>query len=301
MKTISCCVNTYKRPELLKKTLISINQQELINDKVSLEIIVVDNDPLQLGEKIIEELKPKFNYPIKYYVQPIKNISITRNKAVSEASGEYIYFIDDDEYADSKWIINTLTCLKNYNADAVFGSVISYFEVNTPEWIKSNQMFQREIQKTGTIPKYTRTGNCLIKAVILKSVDGPFDVQYGLTGGSDSHLFTILLNKGAKFVYCKESIVFEFVPPERANINWLLKRSLRTGNSYARRTIELSKSSLKLKLYLFFKAVLLGFINISVCFFTFFIKKISSQHLIKATGYWGHIMAIFNYHHIEYK
>lgn len=300
MKKISCCINTYKRPELLKKLLISINEQSLDKD-ISIEIIVVDNDTSQLGEKIIEEFKSILKFPIHYYIQPIKNISITRNKAVSEAVGDYILFIDDDEYAEPNWISNTVACLEKYNADAVFGSVLSYFDDNTPDWIKSNQMFQRQIQKTGTTPKYTRTGNCLIKAEVLKSIEGPFDLQYGLTGGSDSHLFTILSKKGAKFIYCAESIVYEYVPPERANINWLLKRSIRTGNSYARRTLELSKSSLKLKIYLFFKAVFLGFIHISFCSFTFFIKKISSQHLIKAAGYWGHIMAIFNFYHMEYK
>jgi len=300
MKKISCCINTYKRPELLRKLLISLNNQQLIKD-IQLEIIVVDNDPTQLGEQIVDELRPEFRFTIHYLVQPQKNISITRNMAVSESSGDYIFFIDDDEYAEPNWIINTLTCLEKYNADAVFGSVLSYFNIDTPDWIKDNQMFQREIQKTGTTPKYTRTGNCLIKAEILKSVEGPFDVQYGVTGGSDSHLFTILANKGAKFIYCSESEVYEYVPPERANIKWLLKRSIRTGNSYARRTIELSNSSFNLRFYLFLKAIVLGFINIFISLIAVVSKKLSSHHFIKAAGYWGHIKAIFNFHHIEYK
>ena len=300
MKKISCCINTYKRPELLKKLLISINEQSLDKD-ISIEIIVVDNDTSQLGEKIIEEFKSILKFPIHYYIQPIKNISITRNKAVSEANGDYIFFIDDDEYAEPNWIINTVACLEKYNADAVFGSVLSYFDNNTPDWIKSNLMFQRQIQKTGTTPKYTRTGNCLIKAEVLKSIEGPFDLQYGLTGGSDSHLFTILSKKGAKFIYCAESIVYEYVPPERANINWLLKRSIRTGNSYARRAIQLATRPFIKRVFLFIKAFLLALVNIIFCFFSLYSKKKYFNFFIKTAGYCGHIMSVFNIYYKEYK
>lgn len=300
MKKISCCINTYKRPELLKKLLKSINEQSVDKD-ISIEIIVVDNDSSQAGRIIFEEFSSISKFPIKYFVQPLKNISITRNKAISEASGDYIFFIDDDEYAEPNWIYNTMTCLEKFNADAVFGSVLSYFDDNTQDWIKSNQMFQREIQETGTTPKFTRTGNCLIKAGVLKSVEGPFDIQYGVTGGSDSHLFTILSKKGAKFIYCAESIVYEYVPPERANMNWLLKRSIRTGNSYARRAIQLAARPFIKRVFLFIKAFLLALVNIIYCFFSLYSKKKYFTFFIKTAGYCGHIMAVFNIYYKEYK
>lgn len=300
MKRISCCINTYKRPELLKKLLISLINQKL-DDDITFEIIVVDNDPLKQGESVVNEMLNDTNVEIRYYTQPEKNIALTRNVAVHNAKYEYICFIDDDEYADQHWLNNTLACLEKYNADAVFGSVLSYFDENTPDWIKSNQMFQREIQKSGTTPKYTRTGNCLMKVEALKSVEGPFDLQYGLTGGSDSHLFTILSKKGTKFIYCAESIVYEYVPAERANMDWLLKRSIRTGNSYSRRTIELSNFKIRSKSYLLIKAIILGVINVFFFLLTIFSKKTRSKFILRAAAYWGHIIAIFNYHHIEYK
>ncbi len=300
MKKISCCINTYKRPELLKKLIRSINEQSLDKD-ISIEIIVVDNDSSQAGRIIFEEFRSISKFPIKYFVQPLKNISITRNKAISESSGYYIIFIDDDEYADPNWINFTLACLEKYKADAVFGSVISYFDDDTPDWIKENVMFQRPIQVSGTTPKYTRTGNCLIKADVLKTVDGPFDLNYGLTGGGDSHLFNILSKAGAKFVDCRESIVYEYVPPERAKLSWLLKRSIRTGNSYARRAIQLTSKPKRVILLLFIKAILLVIANSVLCFLFLYSKKKCYNYFVKAVGYYGHILAVFNIYSKEYK
>ena len=296
----SICINTYKRPVLLKKLLDSLVTQ-ILDPIISLEIIVVDNDPDKQAGNVVRAFKTISSIDIKYFEQPIKNISLTRNKAVSEANGEFILFIDDDEYAQPNWIINTLACLEKYNADAVFGSVLSYFDVNTPNWIKSNLMFRRQIQKTGTIPAFTRTGNCLIKAAILNTVDGPFDLEYGLTGGGDSFLFNLLSRNGAKFIYCAESIVYEYVPPERASLNWLLKRSLRTGSGATRHLIKFAKNKFATRIWLFLKAILFSLI----CLFLMIVNLPSKKRFINWTiifaGNLGHIMAIFNFHYVEYK
>ena len=87
----SICINTYKRPGLLDKLLHSLNDQQL-NGNISVEIVVVDNDPLESGKKIVEKVTPTIKIPIRYFTQSIKNISITRNKAVAEAKGN-IYFL----------------------------------------------------------------------------------------------------------------------------------------------------------------------------------------------------------------
>jgi succinoglycan biosynthesis protein ExoM len=300
----SICINTYKRPELLKILLNSLVTQKL-DSSLSIEIIVVENDNIQLSKPIVNNyeilMRNNPNWQFKYFIQPIKNIAITRNKAVAEATGDYIFFIDDDEYAAPEWIIKTITCLNDYKADAVFGAVISYFDKITPVWIQRNKMFHREIQKTGTPPNFTRTGNCLIKAQWLKMIEGPFDPEYGTTGGEDSHLFNYIYIKGAKFVFCAESIVYEYVPPERANLKWLQKRSLRTGNSYARRTIENSKIKSLTKIYLLIKAAFFMFLNAAILILTLFSRRISSNYLIKIFGYIGHIYAVFNIYYEEYK
>ncbi len=104
------------------------------------------------------------------------------------------------------------------------------------------KFFERPCEKTGEAPKFTRTTNCLVRAEKLKSIPGPFDPKYGLTGGSDTHLFTTLFNLGAKYFSCYEGVVYDYVHPNRANYKWLLqKKTFRTGNTYTRRILEFSE------------------------------------------------------------
>ena len=296
----SCCINTYARPELLKKLLISLHEQKLPVE-VELEIIVVDNGPQQKGRKVVEGINDLYPNKIKYIIQSKKNISLTRNIAVHNTTGEYIFFIDDDGYADTNWIRNMLSTIIKFNSDAVFGRVIPYFEKNTPEWLIKGGFFERECAKTGEIPRFTRTGNCLIKAKLLKSVDGPFDLRYGLTGGSDTHLFENLLKNNAKFVSCYEGIVFDYVHPERANFKWLFKRSIRTGNTFTRRRLENSSSISWKKILFLFKGIVYSTISIMLILSTCFSKKYRIFWTLKLGGNFGHILAVFNQHYEEYK
>ena len=108
-KRILCSINiaTYKRPDFLRQLIKSLLKQKGI-ENINLEIIVVDNDVNQSAISIVSEFSNQSNVSISYYNQPEQNISLTRNMGLDNASGKYIAIIDDDETADSYWIINLL-------------------------------------------------------------------------------------------------------------------------------------------------------------------------------------------------
>ena len=296
----SCCINTYKRPLLLKKLLDSLNEQ-VLDEKMLMEIIVVDNDPDKQAEEVVSEASKYLKFPIFYFTQPEKNISLTRNVAVKNASGEFIAFIDDDGFADKNWIKTMFECVIKYNADAAFGRVVPYFGENTPKWIVKGGFFRRPCPPTGNKPGFTRTGNCLIKSEILRSIEGPFDPNYGLTGGSDTHLFELLLKNNAKFVSCCEGIVYDYIHPERANFKWMVKRAFRTGNSFTRRNLEFSENVFIKKIGYFFKASFYGVISITLIILSLFSMKYRVLWTLKLAGNIGHLFALFNYHYKEYQ
>ena len=295
----SVCINTYKRPFLLKKLLESINVQ-VVDDDIQIEIIVVDNDPEKQGEPIIAQSVNSLRYPIYYFTQPEKNISLTRNKAVNNASGDYILFIDDDEYADPLWIINLVKCIKQYDADAAFGKLVPYFNKISPGWVEKWDLFSRPCSKTGEYPKFTYTGNCIVKTEVIKMIEGPFNPEYGLTGGEDTFLFGILHQQGFKLVSCQEAIAYDYFPPERTTIKWLLKRSFRTGNTYARRKIKFSKYKFRTKVFLSIKVLISFIFYIFLLSITFFIPKYCIFWLIKILSKIGHFSALINYYPEEY-
>ena len=233
----SICIATYRRPELLRKLLTSLFDQ-IIPDQIDIEIIVVDNDPAHSAAAVCLSAAAKSAWPVHYYAQPEKNISLTRNLAVEHAKGEYVCFIDDDETADIEWIKNLLATQDTHQADGVFGRVVSDFPGDVPEWIRSCYIFNRPAPATGSEALSMRTGNCLVRREILTSIPGPFDPRYGTSGGEDSRLFSQLKDNGARFVNSYEALTVEFVPLERANARWLLKRAFRVGNAYTYVTLE---------------------------------------------------------------
>ena len=195
---------------------------------------------------------------------------------------------------------NMVNSIIKYNADAVFGRVISYFDKETPQWLVKGGYFDRECPPTGDRPNFTRTGNCLIKSEVIKSIEGPFDLEYGLTGGSDTHLFETLFQKNFKYISCYEGVVYDFVHSKRANFNWLFKRSIRTGNTYTRRKLEYSNGFF-IKLKHLIRACSFGLISLVLIILFVFSKQKRVYWSLKLAANIGHVMAIFNYHYKEYK
>jgi len=296
----SVCIATFKRPVLLKKLLNSLVDQILPED-VEIEILIVDNDAEKSAKSIYEQFLDTSQFQIHYYTQPIKNISLTRNMAVEKATGEYILFIDDDEVASQEWIANLLFTLKEFNADAVFGRVISYFIGAPPLWVTKCFLYNRPAPPTGTEALSTRTGNCVVKSSLLKEIRGPFNPEYGVTGGEDTQLFEKLRHKGAKFVNCYEAWTSEFVPPERTQIRWLLKRAFITGNNHTRRRIEFAQSG---KIKIRFIQAIIGICYSIISLFLILIpvpKKIWRVHwVLKVAANIGKLYAVFGYFPVQH-
>jgi len=294
------CIATYKREILLRKLLHSILSQNL-PDGISLQVIVVDNDEKESAKKVVEEFSNTEEIAFEYFVQPIKNISLTRNIAVQNSRGEYLFFIDDDEWAEKDWIKYHLVNLRYYNADASFGCVNPVFSEETPAWIRLNSVFDKKCPPTGSITASTRTSNCCVKSEWIKIENGPFDPRYGITGGEDTHLFERLRRRGAKLISSREAIVYETIPVERTKIKWMLKKSYQTGNTATRRFIEFADNKIMKRITLFIRAIF--FLITSIFLFIIFIPvtKYRIFFLLKVASNTGHISALLGFHYQGYR
>lgn len=230
---IDICIATYRRPVLLRQLLESIERQQL-PVMVFLKIIVVDNDVSESARDVVAAFAGHSLWPVQYDVEPEKNIAKARNRTLSHATGDYVLFVDDDEYADDWWIRNLLKAATGFNADVVFGPVLPVYQDNTPEWIVKGKFFERPRFATGTIRSNGATGNTLVKRYCLEMVTVFFDLQYGVTGGEDIDFFNRIGLCGLRMVWCDEALVYEVVPPERMTIQWLTGRALRGGQTFGR-------------------------------------------------------------------
>jgi succinoglycan biosynthesis protein ExoM len=301
--TILCsvCIATYRRPLLLHKLLKSLETQ-MLPGNVNLEIIVVDNDTDQTAKPIVMQFSNTSRIKFYYYTQAIKNISNTRNLSVEKSSGQFLLFIDDDETASPNWVSNLLNTLNTYSADGVFGRVIPEFYDDAPLWLRLEQFYYSPMTPTGTEAKFHYAGNCLIKASLVKKIKAPFDIQYGVTGGEDAHLFEKLLNQGAFFVNCREAFVFEYIPQERTKISYLLKRGFRGGSCHTRRMIENAKKiSFFVRFFMLIKAFIYGITSLFLMIIFFPNKIHRTKWLIKLASNTGRFLAVFGWHYQMYK
>ncbi len=238
MRLISVCIATYKRPKGLGDLLSSIDGQ-VLSDTTDVEVIVVDNDP-RTAEPTVEAHAATGRFPVRYLTQASPNISLTRNAAVEAAEGELIWFVDDDETADPHCLRRLVETLDTFSADVVFGPVLPSFASEPPAWLRP--LFDRPIHETGTPSQAFRTGNTLVRASALTRISGPFNPNYGQTGGEDSFLFRQLHRDELRLVNSSDAIVTETVPVERATWEWVRLRNRRQGQIYSRQIVELSGS-----------------------------------------------------------
>jgi succinoglycan biosynthesis protein ExoM len=296
----SICIATYKRKHLLRNLLKSIFAQNLPQNTI-VQIVVVDNDIEKSAEEIIKEFKSDDKIWLEYHNQPKKNISITRNVGVKNSQGEYLLFIDDDETADVNWVSEHLKAIKAFEADGVFGRVLPEFPENTPKWIKTGDFFNKNSPPTGGWATSLATSNCIIKSDLLKNETGPFNPNYGLTGGEDSHLFNRLKKDGAKFISSREAIVSEIIPQDRIRVKWLIKKSYQTGNTSTRRMIEFAEVKTIKRIFLFLKAVIYLMISAFMFIICFPIISIRIKWFLKIFSNLGHISAAIGFHFLGYK
>lgn len=230
MKHISVCICTYKRPNLLKRLLNELDQQST-EGLFDYSIVIVDNDKLQSAQDVVQAFQKFTKLNVKYCIEPEQNIALTRNKAIENAKGEFIAFIDDDEFPISTWLLELYKAHKKYGSDGILGPVKPYFDQEPPEWVVNGRFCERNEYPTGTLLHWgdTRTGNVLLDKRLFDKREDRFGIEFGRTGGEDVEFFKKMIKQGRVFVWCNEAIAYETVPPERWKRLFHVKKSLRIG------------------------------------------------------------------------
>ena len=106
MCKISVIIPVYNTEKYIKKCLDSLVNQTMNN----IEIIVVNDGSIDHSEEIIKKYEEKYKNMIKYFKKENGGLSEARNYGIRKANGEYIAFVDSDDYID----INLFSNLEKY-------------------------------------------------------------------------------------------------------------------------------------------------------------------------------------------
>lgn len=192
----SIIIPTYNRAELLKRCLDSVEAQTYTN----WEAIVVDN----YSEDNTEEVVKSFNDPRIVY---IKNhnygvIAVSRNKALDVAKGDWVAFLDSDDY----WLPNKLEYVLPYldGCDLVYHG----YRQNIPQknfWHKRERFFY-EI-KEPTVGYVLQRGDPINPSctVVRKSSIGDTRMSEDreMVAVEDYDFFLQLIHKGIRIKYLR--------------------------------------------------------------------------------------------------
>ena len=99
MLTVAVC--TRNRAELLKECLDSVVSQ--IDSAKNVEVLAVDNGSTDGTAETCGAFEGH-GFPFKYAFEPEPGLSRARNRAIAEANGEAIAFLDDDAVVCDGWL-----------------------------------------------------------------------------------------------------------------------------------------------------------------------------------------------------
>lgn len=105
--SLTVVICTHKRPRLLRKALESIVRQV----ETPAEILVVNND--RESDDEVRSVIARF-HGIRYFLEPIRGLDFARNRALREATGDVVAFLDDDATADPGWTAALRTAFARY-------------------------------------------------------------------------------------------------------------------------------------------------------------------------------------------
>lgn len=150
---VSIIIPVYNVQEYLPKCLDSVIKQTIKNK----EIIVINDGSTDNCYEILTEYKMKFPEMI-IINQKNSGISETRNAGLSAATGEYIAFVDSDDFIELDMFEKMYTAAKRENADVVICDYILYKEItdkqNSDEYIIEGIDKEGPIDKVGALRKF---------------------------------------------------------------------------------------------------------------------------------------------------
>ena len=136
MIKISIVIPVYNAEKYLAQCLDSVINQSL----KEIEIICVDDGSSDASLQILQSYEKK-DGRLKVVVLPHTNAGMARNKGLEIATGEYLYFLDADDYIKSDGLELLYNTAKQYDLDIAIGEAELFnFTTNiieSPDWAKN--------------------------------------------------------------------------------------------------------------------------------------------------------------------
>lgn len=221
---LSIIVPAYNVENYIKKTLNSIINQTFKD----FELIVINDGSTDDTQKIIEEtlLNSDINYNL--INTPNGGVSNARNKGLEVSNGDYIFFLDGDDFIMEDCIEKLYTALINHNCDVAYTNYVKISEdgeelsiippINLPETSSPEYLIQLEATMAITFSFC----QIMYKKSILADNNLLFNPE--MEYGEDTEFALKVLAHVNQIAYVPEKLIFYVQRKNSASRNILFNR-----------------------------------------------------------------------------
>lgn len=176
-RLVSVVIPVYNGAPFLAETLASVAAQSYR----PLEVILVDDGSTDGSDQIVAAAQARLDIPIRYFAQPNRGVSVARNRAVAEAQGAYVAFLDADDLWLPEKTARQVAFLHENPQSAGVVCRLDYFLADGATWPAQLNRAHYEQQPAAYLPSAL-----LVRRETLARV-GPFDPA--LRTGEDTDWF----------------------------------------------------------------------------------------------------------------
>ncbi|MBS9523197.1 glycosyltransferase [Litoribacter ruber] len=123
--------------------------ESLMLDSDCYELIVVDDGSSDKTAQVIKQFSNS-NSQVKYFYQENKGVGAARNLGLSKADGEYVWFVDGDDFINTVQFSKALQIVKNSEEDVLsFGFDLVDEAGRKHDWLNLKPVFEKSISMSG--------------------------------------------------------------------------------------------------------------------------------------------------------
>jgi len=120
LKKVSVIIPVYNGEKYLKRCIDSALSQHGF-DKDELEILLLNDGSIDSSKTIIDSYAAQYPKIIRKVHQKNCGVATTRNKGIAMSTGEYVIFLDQDDWIDSDYIKTFYQLINKSELDVVYG------------------------------------------------------------------------------------------------------------------------------------------------------------------------------------
>ena len=198
MPKVSVLIPAYNVESFLPRCLDSILAQSYDD----FEVILIDDGSTDGTASVCDDYA-KRDARIKVFHQENRGISVARNMCLQHASGEYIQFVDGDDWIDAEEMMLLVDTAQYTNSD-----IVSFdFRVVSPRGVKTVSLPYKDIDEFRK-QSISSLWTVLWKNLIRRTLFGEFEICFpeGIDGGEDYYVVSLLSLRARKAVHISRTL-----------------------------------------------------------------------------------------------